>query len=124
MSYLFDTYETTLSKVKDVSLCPIKPGQYLLCTDTGDIFYDTENMMRKHLTDIVDLGTEEERLAILTPIDKTYFVKSSRHFYRFIDGEWVDLSSAASGGNSTVVSKNQPVGQNTNDEWIEIISVE
>ena len=125
MEYLFDTNETTLSKVKDISLCPIKPGQYFICTDTGDIYYDTKDGVRKHLTDIIDLETDEERLAILAPIDKVYFVKSTRHFYRFILDEWVDLSANLSSiGNSTVVSKNEPVGQNTNDEWLEIISIE
>ncbi len=122
MEYLFDVNEVVLSKVKDIQ---IKPGQYLICTDTGDVFYDTKDGVRKHLTDIVDLETEEVRVSILAPIDKVYFVKSSRHFWRYIDGDWVDLSAATSGnGNSTVISKNEPVGQNTNDEWLEIISVE
>ena len=54
MTYLFDTNETTLSKVKNFSLYPIKPGQYFICADTGDIYYDTQDGVRKHLTDIIE----------------------------------------------------------------------
>lgn len=103
MSYFFSAFETTRSKAKDTSLCPIEPGQYLICKDSGDVFYDTEDGVRKHLTDIIDLGTDDERIAILTPLDKMYFVKETAHFWRYLNGLWVDVSAATAGGNSKVV---------------------
>lgn len=95
MGYFFSAYETTRSKVKDTSLCPIVPGQYLICTDSGDVFYDTEDGARKHLTDIIDLETDAERIAILAPLDKIHFVKETAHFWRYLNGVWVDLSTVA-----------------------------
>lgn len=92
MDYFFNAYETTRSKVKDTGLCPIVPGQYLICTDSGDVFYDTEDGVRKQLTDIIDLETDAERVSILTPLDKMYFVKETAHFWRYLNGLWVDLS--------------------------------
>lgn len=103
MGYFFSAFETTRSKVMDTSLCPIAPGQYLICKDSGDVFYDTEDGARKHLTDIIDLETDAERIAILTPLDKMYFVKETAHFWRYLNGLWVDLSAATAGGNSKAV---------------------
>lgn len=103
MSYFFSAFETTRSKVKNTSLCPIAPGQYLICTDSGDVFYDTEDGVRKHLTDIIDLETDAERTAILAPLDKMYFVKETAHFWRYLNGLWVDVSAATAGGKSKAV---------------------
>lgn len=96
MSYFFSAYETTCSKVKDTSLCPIAPGQYFICKDSGDVFYDTEDGVRKHLTDIIDLETDAERISILAPLNKMYFVKETGHFWRHLNGLWVDLSELSS----------------------------
>jgi len=103
MSYFFSAFETTRSKAKDTSLCPIAPGQYLICKDSGDVFYDTEDGVRKHLTDIIDLETDAERVAILTPLDKVYFVKETAHFWRHLNDLWVDLSAVTAGSNSKAV---------------------
>lgn len=100
MGYFFQVKETVKSVVNDTEQIPLVPGQYLICTDTGDLFYDTADSKRKHLTDIIDLDTDAERTAILVPLDKTYFVKSTGHFWRYLNSAWADLSAAASGGNS------------------------
>lgn len=97
MDYFFSAFETTRSKAKDTSLCPIAPGQYFICTDSGDVFYDTADGVRKHLTDIIDLETDAERAAILTPLDKMYFVKETAHFWRYLNGTWADLSIMIAG---------------------------
>lgn len=111
MSYFFSAYETTRSKVNDTSLRPIVPGQYLICTDSGDVFYDTKDGVRKHLTDIIDLTTDAERIAILTPLDKMYFVKETAHFWRYLDGLWVDLSVVASNISVKLYSKTFTVSE-------------
>ena len=68
MGYYFRTYETVLSKAQNPTLVPIIPGRYLICKDTGDIFYDTNDGTRKHLTDIVDIETESARAELVTPM--------------------------------------------------------
>ena len=80
MGYYFRTYETVLSKAENPTLVPIIPGRYLICKDTGDIFYDTNDGTRKHLTDIVDIETESARAELLAPLNKFYFVKETAHF--------------------------------------------
>lgn len=114
MSNYFSVFETVRSKIDSI---PITACQYLMCTDSGDIFYDTKDGVRKHLTDIIDLKTDTERLAILAPVDKTYFVKDTAHFWRYLDGAWVDLSAAASGGSraifATLVASDWDNGQQT-----------
>lgn len=92
MGYYFRTYETVLSKAENPTLVPIIPGRYLICKDTGDIFYDTNDGTRKHLTDIVDIETESARAELLAPLNKFYFVKETSHFWRYTDGSWVDLT--------------------------------
>lgn len=105
MSYFFRAYETTRFKAMDTTLCPISPGQYLICKDSGDVYYDTEDGVRKQLTDIVDLETESQRIAILTPIDKIYFVKETAHFWRYLNDGWVDLSNVNVNIGATLYTK-------------------
>lgn len=100
MDILFHAIETVKSKAKRTDLYPIKAGQYLICTDSGDIYYDTTDGTRKHLTDIIDVSTEAGLNAILAPLDKIYFAKDTGHFYRYIDDNWMDLSKMASKDNS------------------------
>lgn len=100
MGYNFRVFETVKSKVKDTTAIPIVPGRYLICTDSGDVYYDTADSVRKHLTDIIDLETEAERQAILAPLDKFYFVKETATFWRFLGSSWMSLSS--SGGSDAV----------------------
>lgn len=86
MGYYFRTYETVLSKAQNTTTVPIVPGRYLICTDTGDVFYDTKDKVRKHLTDIIDVATESARQAILAPMERFYFVKETAHLWRYTGG--------------------------------------
>lgn len=122
MSHFFKAYETYQSKVLNTGLCPIKPGQYLICIDTGNVYYDTNENVRRQLTDIIDLDTDAQRLAIVAPLDKFYFVKGTRHLWRYTDGVWHDLSASASSGGNIAISIGQPTDQKENDEWVEILS--
>ena len=92
MGNYFRTYETVLSKAQNTTTVPIVPGRYLICTDTGDVFYDTKDKVRKHLTDIIDVATESARQAILAPMERFYFVKETAHLWRYTGGAWVDLT--------------------------------
>ena len=82
MGYNFRVFETVKSKAENTALIPITPGRYLICTDTSDVYYDTKDNVRKHLTDIIDLETDAERTAILAPLDKFYFVKDTAHIWK------------------------------------------
>lgn len=122
MSYMFKAYETYQSKVLNTELCPIRPGNYLICIDTGNVYYDTNENVRKPLMDIIDLDSDAQRLAIVAPLDKFYFVKGTHHLWRYTNGAWYDLSTSSSSGGSLVISETQPTDQNENDEWVEVIS--
>lgn len=92
MGYYFRTYETVLSKAQSTTAIPIVPGRHLICTDTGDVFYDTKDGVRKHLTDVIDVATESARTSMLAPLNKFYYVKETAHLWRYTDGVWVDLT--------------------------------
>lgn len=93
--YPFKVFETYQNKVLNTELCPISPGQYVICVDTGNVYYDSGENTRKQLTDVIDLETDAQRQAIVAPLDKLYFVKETCHLWRYVNGEWKDLSSGA-----------------------------
>ena len=73
---LFNVNQTVVSKARNTSTVPIKDKQFLIVTDSGDIFYDSDGT-RVQLTDIIVLDTESQRLALTSPFEKFYFVKGS-----------------------------------------------
>ena len=73
---LFNVNQTVASKARNTSTVPIKDKQFLIVTDSGDIFYDSDGT-RVQLTDIIVLDTESQRLALTSPFEKFYFVKGS-----------------------------------------------
>ena len=60
---LFNVNQTVASKARNTSTVPIKDKQFLIVTDSGDIFYDSDGT-RVQLTDIIVLDTESQRLAL------------------------------------------------------------
>lgn len=99
--YPFKVFETYQNKALNTELCPISPGQYVVCIDTGNIYYDSGENKRKQLTDVIDLETDAQRQAIVAPLDKLYFVKETCHLWRYVNGEWKDLLSGDSGTGTT-----------------------
>lgn len=90
-------FNTTVeSKAKNPQIIPIKDGQFLIVTDTYKLIYDF-GTTRIELSDIIDLDTEAQRIGLLTPLSKFYFVKETAALWRY-DGEWKNLSSG--GGSS------------------------
>ena len=69
---LFNINQTVASKARNTSTVPIKDKQFLIVTDSGDIFYDSDGT-RVQLTDIIVLDTESQRLALTSPFEKFYF---------------------------------------------------
>ena len=68
---LFNINQTVASKARNTSTVPIKDKQFLIVTDSGDIFYDSDGT-RVQLTDIIVLDTESQRLALTSPFEKFY----------------------------------------------------
>ena len=97
---LFNVNQTVASKARNTSTVPIKDKQFLIVTDSGDIFYDSDGT-RVQLTDIIVLDTESQRLALTSPFEKFYFVKGSGALWRYNNSSWVKYS----GGGSTSVDK-------------------
>jgi len=67
-----------------------KEGQ-VIWVDTGDLYFDNK-IDRVKISDFIDLETTEERLAIVSPSDKYYFVKSENALYRYSNG-WIRIGS-------------------------------
>lgn len=50
MDYKASFYETTEANVMNTQLRPIVPGQYIVCVDSGRLYYDTKKGERKCLS--------------------------------------------------------------------------
>lgn len=123
LDYPFRAVEGRSDLINDYEACPIQPGQYIICTDSGAVWYDDETGTRVRLTDIGEVASEEERLALVNPAEKFWFVASDKHLWRYEGGEWYDLSEVRA--SNTVMSREKPeAAGRTYDEWLEILSVE
>ena len=70
----------------------IVDGQFIIATDSRQIFLDSGNR-RLPLTDLVVVATEEERLDIAEPLPKLYLVtETGRIYYYCADGGWKKFS--------------------------------
>lgn len=82
-------YETTEAKLTDL---PVRNGQMIFSRDTHTIYMDLHGN-RLAYNDITVLNTDEERLAILAPIAKFYYVRSTHVLWSFEkSGEWWQLT--------------------------------
>ena len=94
---LFNQNVTVESKARNTTQLPISEGQFLMTSDTKNVFYDLAGE-RIQLTDIIELDTEAQRKAILAPLNKFYFVKDTGILWRYNNG-W--LSWGHGGGSSS-----------------------
>ena len=78
---------TNSSRVKDLV---IKNGQLIFIKDLGRIALDF-NDTRTFYNQIVELNTEEERLALKSPLNGYYFVVDEACLW-FYNGEWVQIT--------------------------------
>ena len=85
----FIKFNTTVeSKALDTSLVPLSDGQFLIVTDTQKLMYDY-GTKRIVLGDIIELDTEAQRSALVTPLNKFYFVKDTGVLWRYNSGSWL-----------------------------------
>lgn len=102
----FKPIETISSRLSSI---PVVHGQYIVCTDSKDNYFDSTDG-RVKIGDIILLDTEEDREGILAPlIDKLYVVKTTNKLYRHNGSEWLCLSN-----NNTIYSQRKTYKITTN----------
>lgn len=91
-------------------------GQVIVSKDSKSLYVDLDGE-RIEVTDWIDVDTEENLLAILTPlINKYYYTKDSNKIWRYVNGEWINLNN-----DSIIISSIRPSLQQSG-EWLEILS--
>lgn len=81
---------TIFSKLSTLSK---NEGQLVVSRDSKSLYIDL-NSERIEVTDWIDVNTEEELLAILTPlVNKYYFTKDTNKIWRYIGSEWKCLNA-------------------------------
>ena len=74
-----------------VQTAPVSDGQFIVATDSRELFYDN-GTLRIPLADIVFLNTEEERASILAPLPKFYFVIATGKLYVWDGTIWTIIN--------------------------------
>ena len=91
-------------------------GQVIVSKDSKSLYVDLDGE-RIEVTDWIDVDTEENLLAILTPlINKYYYTKDCNKIWRYVNGEWINLNN-----DSIIISSIRPSLQQSG-EWLEILS--
>ena len=91
-------------------------GQVIVSKDSKSLYVDLDGE-RIEVTDWIDVDTEENLLATLTPlINKYYYTKDSNKIWRYVNGEWINLNN-----DSIIISSIRPSLQQSG-EWLEILS--
>ena len=83
---LIETIQTKLSTLTK------KDGQLIIIRDNASLYVDLDGA-RIYISDWIDISTDEERLAMLTPLNnKYYYVVSTNKIWRYISGSWVQVT--------------------------------
>ena len=84
--------ETILANLDTI---PVMSGQVIYVRDTRDLYFDSLNGTRVRIADVVWLNTEAERVALLSPPEKLYYVRGTQTLWVY-SGGWVQLNETAS----------------------------
>lgn len=80
---LIETIQTKLSTLTK------KDGQLIVIRDNASLYVDLDGA-RIYISDWIDVSTDEERLAMLTPLsNKYYYVVETNKIWRYISGSWL-----------------------------------
>lgn len=93
-------FTPTLGTKYQTQLSPVRDGQFIVATDSHELYYD-DGSLRIPLADIVFLNTEEERDLILAPLPKFYFVIASGALYVWDGTVWSAINGELFDRNST-----------------------
>lgn len=84
---LIETIQTKLSTLSK------KDGQLIVVRDNASLYIDLDGS-RIYISDWIDVSTDEERLAMISPLsNKYYYVIATNKIWRYISGSWVLISS-------------------------------
>ena len=84
---LIETIETKLPTLTKTD------GQLIVIRDNASLYVDLDGA-RIYISDWIDVSTDEERLAMLTPLsNKYYYVVETNKIWRYISGSWVLVTS-------------------------------
>jgi hypothetical protein len=97
----------------------VDEGTLAFTSDGQNLYWDVDGK-RVQITDIIELASESDRIALLTPIEKFYFVLTTGVFWRYHNGSWSIIGGIS--GESSVLSPTQPSGQKENDSWLQVLS--
>lgn len=71
-----------------------KDGQVIISKDSRSLYIDIDEE-RVEITDWVDINTEEELLATLSPLaNKYYYTKDTNKIWRYINSKWECLNAS------------------------------
>ena len=69
-------------------------GQIIVSRDSKSLYVDLDDE-RIEITDWIDINTEENLLAILTPLtNKYYYTKDSNKIWRYVNNDWECLNTS------------------------------
>lgn len=85
---LTQAIETIKSKLSDI---PITMGQVIYVGDAEELYFDSQDGTRVHVTDLIVLATESDRAAIIAPLQKLYFVVSTGVLWIYA-GTWAQIN--------------------------------
>ena len=84
---LIETIETKLPTLTKTD------GQLIVIRDNASLYVDLDGA-RIYISDWIDVSTDEERLAMLSPLsNKYYYVVETNKIWRYISGSWVLVTS-------------------------------
>lgn len=84
-----------IETIKDeIYYIDIIPGQLILCTDTNESYFDTDEEARILLEDIIYLNKENEKEKVISPLlNRVYVVKETGTIYRY-EGTWFRIEDS------------------------------
>ena len=91
MTNIVKYIETIDSKLASI---PINIGNIIYVKDTADTYFDSSDMRRIKLGDIIQIATEEDRRSIIAPLEnKLYLVIDTSKMYLYHDSMWVAINA-------------------------------
>ena len=88
-SAIIKTIYTVESKLNQLG---VEDGQLIFVSDTNKICLDFKGV-RNAYQQITTLNTDNDRTNMLAPVDTFYFVKETSVLWRYIDNNWVQVTT-------------------------------
>lgn len=83
---------TTSDKLSSIDIIP---GQIIFCQDDNSIRVDNQNNVRVNYSNVIDIATDAERLALENPTRAIYFVVETGSIWKYTT-TWIQLTGDSS----------------------------